>query len=156
MPLLWIQINDAAKDSQVCKTTKAKDIKEILVQKNPQIFHELSINTLHGCIDYARSPPQWSENVLKMAEKGNRQGGQGGRIGLFVCAFIKFAPAAYLPEMYWIKYPNSANELTITLQTLCKNGAPLTIVSIQGIAIAAIQKISPQMFQEKFKDGSQF
>ena len=88
-PLLWAQIAEAAKRPHIQKTMNAKEIKAILVQQNSVIFKDIPITTIYTWIDYKKTPPQWKENVLRMAEKGIRQGGYGGKLGVFVCDILR-------------------------------------------------------------------
>ena len=85
-PLLWVQIAEAAKHPHVRRTMNAREIKAILVQKNPTVFSHIPVTTIYTWIDYKKTPPQWKENDIQMAEKGIKQGGTGGKLGVFVCA----------------------------------------------------------------------
>jgi hypothetical protein len=42
------------------------------------------------------------------------------------------------------------------LVTLHSTGAPLSLVAVQAIIIAAIQKDKPELFETTFRDGSTF
>lgn len=83
-PFLWNQITDAAKHPSVGYSMSASRIRDILAAKDPKTFGHISRTTIDRWIDRSGPKPRWSDAVLRMAENGNRPGGQGGRTGVLV------------------------------------------------------------------------
>jgi hypothetical protein len=84
-PFLWSQIVDAAKDPAVGRSMSATAIRNVLIKKNPTTFARIARTTINGWIDHSKTPPQWSDAALQMAEDGNRPSSEGGRAGVLVC-----------------------------------------------------------------------
>lgn len=83
-PFLWSQIENAAKHPSVGYAMSASKIKNLLALRDPKTFGHISHNTIDGWIDRSGPRPRWSDSALRMAENGNRPGGQGGRTGVLV------------------------------------------------------------------------
>lgn len=60
-------------------------IRDVLKLRDMKTFGTISRGTIDGWIDRTGDRPRWSDNALKLAEKGNEQGGHGGQIGVLVC-----------------------------------------------------------------------
>ena len=93
-------------------------ITKVLMKRAPETFSVLNHSTIEGWIDRSGSRPRWSDNALRMAEKGNFQGGQGGARGVLS------------------KHPDVVRTITRCLEDLRRAGAALTLVSIRGVVVA--------------------
>lgn len=83
-PFLWSQICDAAKHPSVGYQMSATRICDVLKVKNPKTFGNIRVSTVDGWIDHTGPKARWLDAAIGMAEKGNRQGGYGGDIGVLV------------------------------------------------------------------------
>lgn len=137
-PLLWPAIKEAARHPEVGWEMKATHIKKVLVRMNKTLYETLNPSTISGWIDKSGARPRWSDAALRMAEKGHMQGGHGGFRG------------------YLAGYPQVVDVIIKRLTALRKNHAPLTIVTIRGIAVASILRTAPEIFERKAPDGSVF
>lgn len=70
-PFLWSQILLAGK--AVGWQMSASAICNCLQKKDPAVFGKISRTTINEWIDRSRDRPRWSENTLRLAEKGNHQ-----------------------------------------------------------------------------------
>lgn len=55
-----------------------------------------------------------------------------------------------------MKYPQVVDAITGRLQALRDSSAPITVVTVRAIMVAIIQRMAPEIFEKKEKDGSCF
>ena len=70
-PFLWSQILLAGK--AVGWQMSASAIRNSLQKKDPAVFGNISRTTINEWIDRSGDRPRWSENTLRLVEKGNHQ-----------------------------------------------------------------------------------
>ncbi|KAK6974495.1 hypothetical protein R3P38DRAFT_3378568 [Favolaschia claudopus] len=115
------------------------DIVRELHRVNYDFFQYLTVQTLKGWIEKVDGFSRWTPNVLARAAKGNITGhNKGGRRGILSA------------------YPEIIDEVISQLKDLRSAGAPLSLASVRCIIIATIRDQAPEIFEQKFKDGSTF
>ncbi|KAJ7926601.1 hypothetical protein B0H13DRAFT_2265856 [Mycena leptocephala] len=138
-PLLWPQIEEAARHPSLWPGMSASAIQAVLIKNNPTIFAKISRTTINSWIDRRGEKPCWSENTLARAEKGNFQGHpNGGRRGALA------------------QYPEIVESITEQLRTLRNAGAPVTLISARALFVGTLLERAPEIFEKRYKDGSHF
>lgn len=89
---VWRSIEKAV--VQAGSAMKTGDIILNLQKQDPRTFAHIARSTVDGWIvrkgpDGRPCKPHWSASAIRMKAKNNLQGGQGGRIGVFVSAPLK-------------------------------------------------------------------
>lgn len=157
VPLLWSQIEQAAKHPSVGRKMNVAALVTLLKRRNPDDFSLLSRSTVRGWIDRPKGKrPRWSSKVVEMAEHGHLPGGKGGRIGILVSYGLKTTISKSYLQFVKHGYPHVVKAIREKLEALRDGAAPVSLVTVRGIFVATILNLAPEIFDITYKDGSKF
>ncbi len=136
-PLLWPRIEAIVHYASVGPGWSSRTIVDQL-QRMDDVYAALSHSTVEGWIDRSGTSPRWSDRALEMARRGHTQTTNGGRRGVLAA------------------YPEVVETVKARLERLRAASAPVSIVTVRGIATATILRMAPEVFEQKAADGSTF
>ena len=154
-PLSWRMIEEAARAAgwQMSPTRITKIARTL----NPEIFDNLTRETVRDWIHRAGERPRWSDATLRKVAAANMPGhSNGGPRGAVVSFLITASYESCLPLCHQADYPQVADKIKDRLLTPRKSGIPLTLIAIRGLMIATILHEEPSILERKFHDESTF
>ncbi|KAE9395696.1 hypothetical protein BT96DRAFT_1043228 [Gymnopus androsaceus JB14] len=127
-----------AKELELNRERRHKEL-EFGISHDRKTFAGLNRSTIEGWIEEKDGKRQWKAKVLQRTQYGIQPGhNKGGRRGILS------------------RYPEVETAIRKQLAALREAKAPVTVVTAQGIMLAIILRMKPEILEQTFPDGSKF